>query len=109
MLYFFAISTPSFKYFAIYLNSFSLHPLVVIEGVPNLRPFGFNALLSPFTVFLFRDIFTFYNKNSVAPPSIPILLKSTNNIWFLVPPVITLKPSSYNAFPKAYALATVYY
>merc|ERR1719333_606946 len=69
-----------------FTKSSSTRPREVMAGVPRRRPLGFNALLSPGTVFLLQTMEACSQTNSALLPFTPFLLRSRRRRWLSVPP-----------------------
>mmetsp|Transcript_6521 Transcript_6521/g.14763 ORF Transcript_6521/g.14763 Transcript_6521/m.14763 type:complete len:245 (+) Transcript_6521:14-748(+) len=88
-----AIFTARSKYSATRAKSSSPKPLDVNAGVPILIPPGFNADVSPGTVFLLDAMHASSSMRSTLAPSIALeLLTFTSTRWLSVPPDTTSYP-----------------
>ena len=98
--------------FAHCTNSASVHPFVVIAGVPIRIPLAcIGDLFSLGTQFLLTVILCLSNSSCMSFPdrSGCASEKSSQNIWLSVPPVTTLYPICLNASAMLLAFLTTWY
>merc|ERR1712217_499697 len=91
---------------AIFLKSSSVHPLVVIAGVPMRTPPGDRAEASPCTAFLFNDIEAASHTFSTLDPVRPCGRKSQRIKWLSVPSLASLWPLAFSASASDFAFDT---
>lgn len=91
----------------ILLLSASLHPRVVIAGIPMRTPPGDKAEASPWTAFLFRVIDTASHTFSSFEPVRLCGRKSHNSKWLSVPLVANLCPLDIKTSPNTLVLSTI--